>query len=505
MSGESGGIIIGGIVMVGALGVTLAGAAAYGAIRLGIAAAKVGIAAAKAGARAYSRHQQEKQMENLQVSRELDGLYSKMQQAVNNQALLSDQYRQNLAQEVEQAAARLEKLARTDSKAVNNWQAQLDEAREELNAKVRQSNRQHRETVAAQTRAEMTKIIAETESAREALQRSVDWSSRQAEHVAMQKSLASSLLHDAKASMQLLESLDTGMANGFTGRVGVLKSSLETAQQHFENGLWDLCAADCQDLIFRSARMALEQSQAQLEADEMRADVTARLEGLSAQLEACRYVQFLDEYLNEDVKEDLNDFSQGEYVRQQQIVKDMLAKVGSDAMTVEQLQVIHGQIDDTLEGNVNTVIETAHQRLMAYYQKMHTMEELTLHMESQNYTMDWACNPNDDPTQPLSVRFTNNASGNSVVVTLRDDMTAADMNRMMMDLDVFFANGRVMTEPEKQALRDHMTQALSAAGMQGSLSCKGRVNQESSKTEMREEESIRASAPVPLFGSAPAE
>ena len=84
-------------------------------------------------------------------------------------------------------------------------------------------------------------------------------------------------------------------------------------------------------------------------------------------------------------------------------------------------------------------------------------------------------------------------------------MTATDMNRMLMDLDVFFANGRTMTEPEKQALRSHMTQALSAAGLQGNLACTGRVNQESARSELREEESIRATAAVPIFNSTPVE
>ena len=498
MSGESGGIIIGGILMVGALGVVLTGAAAYGAVRLGIAAAKAGV-------RAYTHHQQRKQMENMQVSQELNELYAKMQHALDNQAALSDKYRQDLAKELEQASVRLEEMARMDNQAVSNWQSKLDTAREALATKVRQNGKAHRDSIAAQTRAEMTQLIAETESAREALQRSVDWNSRQAEHVAMQKSLAATLLHDAAASVKLLASLDTGMTNGFSSRVSVLKANMAAAQPHFDNGMWDLCAADCQDLIFRSARLALEQSQKQLEADEMRADLTARLEGLAAQLEACRHVQFLDEYLNEDVKEDLNDFSQGEYARLQQRIHELLTQIQSVAMTTEQLQLLHSQINNTIEGNVNTVIATAHQRLLAYYQKMRTMEELTLHMERQNYTMDWACNPGDDPTQPLSVRFTNNASQNSVVVTLHDDMTATDMNRMLMDLDVFFANGRTMTEPEKQALRSHMTQALSAAGLQGNLACTGRVNQESARSELREEESIRATAAVPIFNSTPVE
>lgn len=498
MSGESGGIIMGGIVLVGAMGVVLAGAAAYGAIRLGVAATKAGI-------RAYGRHKERQQLEVKMASRELNELYTRMQQAVEQQAVLSDQYRQGLEKEVHQSAEHLETLVRQDNQAVENWRRQLDDTQKTLLDQVRQNGKQQRDQIARQTRQEMSQLIAETESARAALRDSIDWSSRKAEQLAMHKSFAASLLQDARASLRLLESLDVGMANGYAGKVDVLRTSLSAAERHFNNELWDLCAADCQDLIFRSARIALEQSQTQLEADEMRADVTARLEGLAAQLDACRQVQFFDEYLNEDVTEDLNDFTQGEYERQQQAVRDLLARTASDTMTVEMLQAIHEEIDSTLEGNVSTVIEVAHQRLLAYYQKTRTMEELTNHMMSQNYDMDWACNPSDDPTQPLSVRFTNRASGNSVVVTLHDDMTASDMNRMMMDLDVFFSNGRTVTESEKQDIRDHMTQALSAAGLAGNLACQGRVNQESSRTERREEETIRATAPTPLFRNAEAD
>lgn len=498
MSGESGGVIVGGILLIGAIPVVLAGAAAYGTLRLGIAATKAGFSA-------YQHHRERQRLEDAAISRELDGMYGKLQRAIDNQAMLSETYRKELAQEVQQAADRLEKLTQQGSAAVDTWQARLDVACEEMVAKVRQSNQNHRERVATQTRAEMMKIIAETESAREALVRSVEWESRKAEHIAMQKSIATNLLHEAQGSIRLLESLDMGIANSFAERVDVLKSNIATAQQHYDNGLWELCTATCQDVVFRSARLTLEQSQTQLEADEMRADVMARLEGLAAQLEACRVVQFLDEYLDQDATEDLNDFTQGEYVRQQQVVQDMLAQVRTDTITVEQLQALHSKIDNAVEGNVNTVIKTGHQRLLAYYKKMRTMEELAIHMAGQNYTMDWACTPNDDPTQPLSVRFTNNVSGNSVVVTLQDDMTTEDLSRMKMDLDVFFANGRIMTESEKQALRQHMTQALSAAGMQSNLSCQGRVNQESSRTERREEEAIRASAAQPLFSSTPAE
>ena len=121
-------------------------------------------------------------------------------------------------------------------------------------------------------------------------------------------------------------------------------------------------------------------------------------------------------------------------------------------------------------------------------------------MKEQNYKIDWALPEGDDPTQKMVVHFTNRVSGNTVSVTLDQDMDSADIKRLAMDILFYYERGDYVSEVEKGRVRKFLNDKLTEAGLTADVDhCKGAVNKPSSKTEYSQEKNVIEKQPRRLF------
>jgi hypothetical protein len=65
-----------------------------------------------------------------------------------------------------------------------------------------------------------------------------------------------------------------------------------------------------------------------------------------------------------------------------------------------------------------------------------------------------------------------------------------DVNRMALEVMFYYANGRPVSEQEKQGMREGMLRALQKEGLAGHIECTGSVGEESSDHTMRKQENV---------------
>ena len=106
---------------------------------------------------------------------------------------------------------------------------------------------------------------------------------------------------------------------------------------------------------------------------------------------------------------------------------------------------------------------------------MHALEIVADFMTEQDYQMDWAMPVGGDVSQKLVVHFVQKMTGNTISVTLDNDIESGDIAKMAMEILTFYGNGRPVTENEKKELRDNLNAALNKAGFSGALGCQGHV------------------------------
>ena len=282
-------------------------------------------------------------------------------------------------------------------------------------------------------------------------------------------------------------------------RTEVLARTLQAAAKHFDAGSYQACAAESQDIITTGARLAAEMAQQTIEQDALRQEIQAQCAGLKEYMARCRQVTFVDDLAREEVTEDLDAFSQGRYAKVQGEIDSFMERLEKGDWTVAELTLMQEELNTVLAPNAELVCETARDQLLAYYERLHTMEKLADYMRTQNYELEWACHPGDDQTQKLTVRFVDRTANNSVVLSLDRDMSTEDIHRMVMDLHLFYQNGRPMTEQEKQTFRAGITAALAGSDVQANLGCTGNKDRPSDQTHLLNEDTVRSAAPVQLF------
>ena len=487
MSGDAIGILIGGALLLGAIPVVVGGVLAAGAA---VATFQVGKGLFHVGERALEARGRRKALEAQQCSEELRQMYKRLEETLKEQEKQYGGVAQRMGRELEASSEALKSMMQEEKRDAA-WVQKVNQMRQQVMAEMNRTSAEERQRIHRETKTALAEIGSEMEQERRTQQDLVQWKSSRAEDRAQQKALCAKLLRDAQATLKLCRSL-----GGMAPEADALGKSLTKAQQHFDQGSYQACLAESQDVITTGARLAAEISQRTLELDAVREEILAKCEGLKAYLENCRRITFVDEFFQEEVTEDLNNFSQGRYAQVQEEIDDLIGRLEREDWTEAELTLLEEEIGSVLTPKVETVCEAARDHLLAYYERLHTMEKLADYMRSQNYKLDWACHPGDDQTQKLTVRFVNSTTGNSVVLTLDRDMTTEDIHRMLMDLHVFYQNGKPMTEAEKQALRAGMTKALAGTDVQATLSCAGRVNQPSAQTQLEKEENTRSAVPV---------
>ena len=190
---------------------------------------------------------------------------------------------------------------------------------------------------------------------------------------------------------------------------------------------------------------------------------------------------------------DLNHFSQGKYkqmiVSLQEMISD-LDKGGSCSNAYEVMRQME-HFDRTVEPEARHIIEYSRKIMKGYYDRLHVLEVVADFMTEQDYKMDWAMPVGGDASQKLVVHFIQKMTGNTVSVTLDNDVESGDIAKMAMEVLTFYGNGRPVTEDEKRELREHLNEALNKAGLSGSLGCQRNVDRPSDQVEMDQKEAVK--------------
>lgn len=488
MSGDGAGILIGAALLIGALPYILAAAAAVAAT---IGLVKVGGAIISAAV----DHHEKVQLEVNECSAELSGCYAKLEAAMAKQDQMGDELYKELGEQLNAVEAEANQAIKANKEeSIAAAEKILRDVREKTSSIMGQQRQTELARIRTETKAETDAIMGELREAQRVRVEAADWKLQTEAAKAQQKALVQSLIRDAKASLKLLRTMaDSDGDPAFSAKVTVVEDTLKTAEASLDSGLLQVAATNAQQVITRSATLALEHEQQRSERDFARAAVRCRLDGLKAELLELERMDFVDERFGH-VTEYMDDFTQGAF---SQLIDDIDAEL--EAISGDQgrllsshaldVKLIH--VENELIPRADAVVKTGHSRLAQFYERLHALAVLEQHMKEQGYQCDWKQMAGGDATQKAVVHFTEPITGNSIAVSLDDeDSGSNDLNRMAMDVMFYFANGQVVTEPDKEQIRKGMIDALAAEGLSGNVACTGAVGTESSDQTMRDQTTV---------------
>lgn len=492
MSGEATGAIVGGMLLIGALPIVLAGAAiagcAAGAVTMGSAAVKAGI----------RHHEKKKRLEVEACSQELSDLYRQMQGVLGRQSSMSTQYYQNVERDMEQLSRQLQEWLNGE-RDIGKLTQQIQRAKRESVKAMEDTRRREMDRVHQEGQSELATITSELEKAQKTKLDLLNWKAETPAAKARQKALAQEILRDARATLQLLRTLaGAAREEGFQAQVEAMQRSYQTAEAALDAGSFQQAVAGGQRIISRGAALALAHSQKQMETDEILIALEARLDGLKAELEARRVVSFEDE-LYGPIEEELDDFTQGEYSQVLTHIQDLLTHVRAGEDSPARLEQLLRQVEDELVPYADRVVRIGEEQLLGYYEKLHALQTISGYMQEQGYQTIWAQPVGGDVTQKLAVQFQEPVSGNTISVALDGNASAEDIGKMAMEVMFYYQNGRPVTEDEKQSFREGMLNALRSRGLDGALSCTGSVNREAEDKRLETAEAVKRIEPSPIF------
>ena len=477
MSGEAGGVVVGGLLLVGALPIVITAALVAGAA-VGVGA--LGVAAVRAGARTEERRRQERQLEVNNCSAELSRMYSRVRDELARQDEATARYYEKFNCEMDALSARLRNAVKADNDSAD-LEKMLQEVRDESKIAINKRREAEFERIRTDTESETEKIVAALGEAQSAKVAAVNWQSSSVTARAGQKAMAQDMMRDAASSIHLLDMLVSSSGDRlFTEKASAIHRSYQTAVNAMEAEAYQTVVATAQQVTISSARLVIEHEQELAKMDEIRLAVESRLNSIQSELENQSVLSFEDGTAGR-VDEYLDDFTQGAYSRLQEEVSDLLVEIeGDEHISKVALEQMLDRVENELAPRMERVIQMGHEKLLSYYERLHALEVVGDYMKGQGYRMDWAQTAADDVTQKLVVHFCEPISGNTVAVSLDEEDDVAEIGRMAMEVMFYYANGRPVTESEKQDLREGMMGALHAKGLSGSLSCTGQVDQEAS-------------------------
>lgn len=488
MSGDGAGILIGAALLIGALPFILAAAAAVAAT---IGVVKIGGAIISAAV----DHHEKVQLEVNECSAELSGCYAKLEAAMAKQDQMGDELYKQLGEQLNAIEAEANQAIKASKEeSVAGAEKILRDVREQTSHVMNQQRQEELARIRKETKAETDAIMSELRQAQQVRIEAADWKLQTEAAKAQQKALAQSLLRDAKASINLLRTMANSDGDpAFSAKVAVVEDTLKTAEASLDSGLVQVAATNAQTVITRSAALALEHEQQRSERDFARAAVRCRLEGLQAELLELECMDFVDERFGH-VTEYMDDFTQGAFSNLMDDIEAELEAISGDRgrlLSPGMLDLKMQYVENELIPRADAVVKTGHSRLAQFYERLHALAVLEQHMKEQGYQCDWKQMAGGDATQKAVVHFTEPITGNSIAVSLDDeDSDSSDLNRMAMDVMFYFANGQVVTEPDKERIRNGMLNALAAEGLSGNVACTGSVGTESSDQTMREQTTV---------------
>lgn len=486
MSGEAGGVLVGGLLLLTAAPFIIGGAAVAGTV---YGAYKISETIGKE----VAEQQRRKRIQINNCSEDLAGLYDKMKKSLERQEELDKAYYQGIAKDLKFAADNLKILSekKTD---VSMWEQELRSTKEKISAVMGSEKVKELERIHVETRNEIREYIKEIEKTRSDMNNLIDWNTKTVESKAKQKVIANELLRDANASVKLLESLLKSSSDEmFRQKVEVMVKQCQSAESSFENAMYDIAVVGAQNVISKSAILVLEHMQEEIHTDELKIELKAKITGLAEEMKSRRYLKFENKFEPEcegEIEEDLNDFSQGQYEVMQKKLQDMLDNIDELAIDRIALMEANNEFENVIKSNAEIIVNTSQNAMISYYEKLNVMQKVTDFMDEQNYVVEWNSLVDDDATQKMAISFENKISNNKITITLDQDVNAKEMGNMMMEVLHFYDKDNEVTENEKKMFYSNLTNALNDEGIGGTIGCTGAVNEASPRIEFKDEEKV---------------
>ncbi len=492
MSGEAGGVIVGGMVALAVAPVIITGAAAlglaYGAIRLGGFLGKQALEYAAARKR-------ENELKVVACSSQLENMYTQMRSVVREETDRHTRFAQEMGQYFSRMGADLQTM-RAQGASVEELEKKLEISRKSMNAKLGEESAAFRSQIIAQGKAGLSQCVETIEKSNRERAELVRWADKSAAAQSMQRASAQDMLRDAEASCRLLQAMAESSKNSsFASQVQAVFATLQHSKTMMEQGMYQSAFSSARTVVRECAVLASEKVQNELEADMVAMELQARTEGLLEEMRAQRYVEFVDETkkVKKKVKADLCQFSQGKYKHMMETLETLSARLAAEGPTASayEMQQIARRFDTELEPEARRIVDRSYKVMRGYYERLHVLEVVADFMTQQDYKMDWAMPVGGDASQKLVVHFVQKSTNNTISVTLDNDVDSGDIARMAMEILTFYGSGRPVTEAEKKQLREDLNAALAKAGLGGQLACQGKVNQPSDQVQMNSKEEVK--------------
>lgn len=496
MSGESGGAIVGGILAIAVAPYIIAGAAAigvaYGAIKIG--GFLIGEAADYA-----AEKKREKELVVDRCSTELDSLFADMRSVVREETASHTEFAKKISLEFEKHGKSLKESCegKTDVAFIEK---EISISKEAIKIGLSEEAASFRKEIMEAGEARMKACVAKIDASNAEKEALIDWADKSEAKVALQESMAISMLRDAEATFKVIESMAKSSKDAaFAAQVKSIEASLRTARSMMDAHMYQGVVSNAKTVIRNGAMLASEQVQSELEMDMIAMALKAKIMGLIDELNAQRYMEFVDESTErkKKVKVDLNSYSQGKY---EQMLKDLqeMADSVTGLTTEAEVEKTEAKFTDEVEPEAHRIVDCSIQVMQAYYDKIHALEVVADFMTQQDYKMDWVMPVGGDRSQKIVVHFVQNKTGNTISITLDKDISAGDLAKMSMEILTFYGDGRTVTEEEKKRLREHLNKALADAGYSGQLACTGKVGQASERVELNDRESVQKMDVTPV-------
>lgn len=495
MSGDAAGILLGIALLVGALPVILttvaAASAAVGAVRLGAAAVRAAV-----------DHHRKTKLEVDSCSAELSGLYAQLNEAMERQDQLSDAYFERVQGEMEALEAQT-RQSLVDLQGQNEQAAEqlLRDVREKTSQALGERRRAEFARIRTETEQQTARIVAQIQTAQQVRVEAADWAQQTEAAKAQQTALAQDLLRDAEASLRLLRTMARSDGEPtFVAKVEAVARTYDTAASALQSGMLQVAATSAQQVITRSATLALEHEQQRSERDQARAAVVGLLEGLRAEMAEQEWIEFEDEDFGH-VEEHLDDFTQGAFSAVVEEIDERLQWLASDDaafLSPEELDVEVARVEDDLFPRADQTLRLGRAMLQSFYERLHALHELQGFMAEQGYVCDWQQMAGGDATQKAVAHFVDQTTGNSIVVSLDDEDALSEVDRMAMEVMFHYGSGHPVSEEQKEQMRAGMLEALRREGVGGSLACTGQVGASSADVTLTTQTSVEQLPVEPL-------
>ena len=492
MSGEAGGVLIGGAIALAVAPVVIAGAAAVG---LAYGAIKVGGFLGRHALDYAAERRREKELVVSQCSTQLDSLYEQMRTIVRNETNAHTRYAEEMGRKFNAIGMELKSVQDAHPSA-EELDKKMTASRNDIQSELGERSAAARKNIIEDGQKRLSECVEMIDKSNAEKSEIVQWADKTAAAVALQKSAAADMLRDAEASYRVLDSMaKSSRDRAFHDQVRNVRASLNRARAMMDQNMYQASFSNARTVIRESAMLASEHVQDELEMDMLVMELRARAEGLCEEMKAQRYFEFRDETKRNKkiVKVDLNNFSQGKYKQMITSLQEMITNLDKGVSCSNAYEVMRQMehFDQKMEPEARHIIEYSRKIMKGYYDRLHVLEVVADFMTEQDYKMDWAMPVGGDASQKLVVHFIQKMTGNTVSVTLDNDVESGDIAKMAMEVLTFYSNGRPVTETEKRELREHLNEALNKAGLSGSLGCQGNVDQPSGQIEMNQKEAVK--------------